>query len=166
MQTLLSRLCISCSDTHKWLLVYFSLALDCSVCILDGLFYTSLAYLRLRKNLKYRSFSVLIWNTLRNLFVQRLGCGAQTMNCYTWENSRRQLDLNLHDTGFSVMSCDSRIQLPPGDNRFVQFSFYINLRRLYIISGFLNPPRHEIRPWEFEWIINTCIEETLKHYAQ
>jgi len=160
------HLYLRCSPKDKWILLYFMLALDCSVCVLDSLYYTAFAFLAV-KNLTDLDTIEWIFFIIRRDLGERLDrkriVADNTKNIILWKTPFTKLDLRTywHDGGYmlSLRSVKKMpwLQIQTGirvDNGILYFAdndiVVANFRKFN--AGF------------FVWFLMNRIEETVKVY--
>lgn len=173
MENLLTQLRLRCSEKDKWVLLYFMLGLDCSVCILDSLFYTSLAFLSSIRQNDDLGLTLQLVEVLRLKLTPRLGLFHSVgMNeSSNWENGKGVLELaGYRDTRVSLQyegsSCEIRLLCTKYNGTFLRTYFTVNSGILYFAVGYIGAPKSKFVSGLFEWFIDNCIEETVNFYLQ
>lgn len=164
MQKLLSRLHVRCSEKNKRVVFIFVLALDCNVCIVDSLFYTSFGYLVLDKRTASQTFTLWFAREILDRLIARIGPPSVTFlnENTTWQRTMKDLKLDVHRNNRNFEICLLCVQY---NGTFLQSTFFVG-KKLYVSTGYNDAPKCKLRAGSFEWIVNNCIEETVKLYLE
>jgi hypothetical protein len=169
MESLVQGLRNCCSQKDKWTLIYFSLALDCNVCVLDSLFHTSFQFVELDKSVDSWVWAIRFGNALMHRLIARLREPvSKTFTQCTWQRGENQLVQSNCPKGFHQR--EVVIHCFPCENlsgTFLRTSFVISGTTLRFSTGYITTEMHRFKNIAFfEWFVNTCIEETVKLYLK
>lgn len=156
MQILKAFFSLCCSEKDKWVLCYFSAVLNCNVCIMESLYYTSLAFVTVLKN-EQDSFLCGLAIVIENKIRVHYGAGNPILNTtWDWTRDGRKIVLRLDrlDNSIELYSCFTPAY------RQAEFIFEDDV--LCYSLGYIESPRLRFKPGLFEWILTTVIDETVK----
>jgi len=152
-------LVLRCSEKDKWIVFYFSVILNCNVCILETLYYTSLAFVELRQFISNSTFLVNLISKMAHMIERQLGESKSSSPTarWLWGNLGNRITLLLFPNGVTL-------RWPDFDHPLFQTTFFLENRVLYFSMTRNREEKETLKAGDFGWIMNNCIEQTLKLY--